>query len=67
MCYICYMRKTKKAQRLKYRMLRIIDERLYKLAKANAALAGQTLIEWLEDAIEEKVDRDKRAGKCGHN
>ncbi|MCH8205555.1 MAG: hypothetical protein IH956_00955 [Chloroflexi bacterium] len=38
-----------------------LDPAVYRQAKIGAVVAGKTIGEWLEEAIQEKVGRDGRA------
>tara|TARA_Y100000310_G_C20415565_1_gene684148 strand:+ start:688 stop:834 length:147 start_codon:yes stop_codon:yes gene_type:complete len=40
-----------------------VDTELHKKAKLNSLLHNKTLIEYINDAIQEKVERDEKKGK----
>ena len=42
-----------------------IDDELHQRAKSRAALVGQTLQEYVEEALAEKVDEDDRVDRRG--
>jgi len=40
-----------------------VDDELHKKAKLNSLLQNKTLIEYINEAIKEKVERDKKTDK----
>lgn len=40
-----------------------VNDELHKKAKLNSVLSNQTLIEYINEAIQDKIDKDEKKGK----